>query len=221
MSEKSAPTVLTIEPLDYNAFGNTMVHQFGGSVTSGKNVIQVKYPASLAAHSIERGVTALNELLHSTPGEVLVFAHSQGAQVVSRWLRGHAATGDAPDPYRISFLLIGNLLRKYGGNGVGTKEVDGLIALPTPNDTRYRVVDVKLQYDGWADKPTKPRLWANLNALKGKFAIHSLGYRKANLNDPGRKQYQENSTLYVMLPHAPAVRCPQRWIERAYSRPEG
>jgi hypothetical protein len=71
----TATTVLTLEPLDYNAFGNTMVHQFGGSVTSGKNVIQVKYPASLAADSIERGVAALDELLRSTPGEVVVFAH--------------------------------------------------------------------------------------------------------------------------------------------------
>ena len=220
MNELSAPTVLTIEPLDYNAFGNTMTRQFGGSVTSGKNVIQVRYPASLAAHSIERGVSALNDLLRSTPGEVLVFAHSQGAQVVSRWLRRYAAAQDAPDPDRVSFLLIGNLLRKYGGSGVGTREVDKVIALPTPNDTPYRVVDVKLQYDGWADKPTTPRLWANLNALKGKFAIHSLGYRKADLADPGRKQYRENTTLYVMLPHAPAVRCPRKWIERAYARPE-
>lgn len=216
----SAPTVLTLEPLDYNAFGNTMVRQFGGSLTSGRHVIQVPYPASLAAHSIDRGVAALDDLLHSTPGELLVFAHSQGAQVVSRWLRGCAGAPNAPDPQRVSFLLIGNLLRKYGGSGIGTREVDRKIALPTPNDTPYRVVDVKLQYDGWADKPSRPALFANLNAFKGRFAIHSLGYRKADLNDPGRKQYQENTTLYVMLPHAPAVRVPQRWIERSYNRPE-
>lgn len=220
MNGLSAPTVLTLEPLDYNAFGNTMVRQFGGSVTAGKNVIAVRYPASLAAHSIERGVAALDDLLRSTPGDLLVFAHSQGAQVVSRWLRGNAAAPSAPDPERISFLLIGNLLRKYGGSGIGTKEVDRKIALPTPSDTRYRVVDVKLQYDGWADKPSKPALFANLNAFKGRFAIHSLGYRKADLNDPRRTQYQENTTRYVMLPHAPAVKVPQRWIERSYDRPE-
>lgn len=213
-------TVLTIEPLDYNAFGNTMVCNFGGAVTANKKVVPVKYPASLAAASIDSGVKSLDDLLRTTPGQVLVFAHSQGCQVVSRWLRAHVNDADAPDPSRVSFLLIGNLLRKYGGDGVGAKEVDGKIGLPTLNDTRYHVVDVKLQYDGWADKPDVPGVWAKLNANKGKFAIHSLGYRSANLNDPGRKMYRENTTDYVMLPHAPAIKCPQSLIEASYSRPE-
>ena len=213
-------TVLTIEPLDYNALGNTMVTNFGGAVTNGKTVVQVKYPASLSPDSIDRGVTALDDLLHKTPGDILVFAHSQGCQVVSRWLRTSGSAWVSPSPSCVSFLRIGNLLRKYGGAGVGAKEVDGKIGLPTPNDTKFSVTDVKLQYDGWADQPDKPGFWANINATKGKFSIHSLGYRKADLNNPGRKTYRENTTQYVMLPHEPAVKCPQSWIEASYSRPE-
>lgn len=71
-----------------------------------------------------------------------------------------------------------------------------------------------------SDKPTKSGFWANLNAEKGKHGIHCFGYRDADLNDPGRKVYQENTTQYVMIPHSPAIKCPQSWIESSYSRPE-
>jgi hypothetical protein len=219
-------TVLTIEPLDYNVMGNTMVHNFGGAVCEGRLVAPVDYPASLDPHSIDTGVESLDRSLHSAPGRVLVFAHSQGAQVVSRWLRTHASDPDAPDPALVSFLLIGNPLRKYGGAGVGQPEVDGHIGEPTPSDTRYRVFDVKLQYDGWADAPSLPGPVADANAKQDRFglnfnkAIHAMGYRTANLDDPGRKTYTEGMTEYIMLPHDPLLPVPREWIEGAYDRPE-
>ena len=213
----TARTILTVEPLDYNAFGNTMMTNFGGAVTRFKKVVQVPYPASLAADSIDKGVAALDALLATTDGTVLVFAHSQGCQVVSRWLRGHPG---GPGADRISFLLIGNLLRKYGGGGVGGKEVDGKIGVATPTDTAFRVVDVKLQYDGWADMPTKSGVAANLNAVKGRFSRHALGYRAADLFNPAATRYVENTTEYVMLPGTPLIPCPQALIEKSYSRPE-
>jgi hypothetical protein len=220
-------TVLTIEPLDFNLLGNTMVRNFGGAITAGRRVVRVEYPASLDPRSIDRGVEALDQCLHTTPGRVLVFAHSQGAQVVSRWLRVHAADSGAPDPGRVSFLLIGNPLRKYGGAGIGQPEVDGSPGLPTPNDTRYRVTDVKLQYDGWADAPSMPGELADANArqdrfgINGKSAIHALGYRTADLDNPDRKTYAEGTTEYVMLPHKPLLPLvPEQWIEASYSRPE-
>ncbi len=146
--------------------------------------------------------------------------------MVSRWLRTHTAGPDAPDPALVSFLLIGNPLRKYGGAGVGRPEVDGQPGLPTPNDTPYRVFDVKLQYDGWADTPNLPGRWAVANAKQDRFginfnrAIHAMGYRTANLEDPGRKTYTEGTTEYILLPHDPLLPVPQEWIESAYDRPE-
>jgi hypothetical protein len=217
---------LTIEPLNFNILGNTMRHNFGDSVCRDRLVVAVDYPASLNRHSIDTGVESLDRCLHATPGRLLTFAHSQGAQVVSRWLRTHTAGPDAPDPALVSFLLIGNPLRKYGGAGVGRPEVDGQPGLPTPNDTPYRVFDVKLQYDGWADTPNLPGRWAVANAKQDRFginfnrAIHAMGYRTANLEDPGRKTYTEGTTEYILLPHDPLLPVPQEWIESAYDRPE-
>lgn len=216
-------TVLTVEPLAGNLVGGTMTKNFGGQITDLKTVFTVKYPASMSSTSIDKGVDALHTALSQIPGQMLVFAHSQGAQVVSRWLRRQDWV---IEPDRLSFLLIGNPLRKYGGHGVGGREFGGQTGLHTVNDSPYRVTDVTLQYDGWSDSPTKPGLFAKLNAQQDRFgvngarAIHAMGYRKANLHDPGRKTYVENTTEYVLLPHKPILPFPQAWIEKSYDRPE-
>jgi pimeloyl-ACP methyl ester carboxylesterase len=213
-------TVLTLEPLDYNLGGNTLISELRGVPCAGRAALKVDYPASLAKDSIDNGVSALDALIHSTPGPKLVFGHSQGAQVASRWLRSHADGPDAPPAAELSFLFIGNPLRKYGGFIVGRPEVDGATGLPTRNDTAYAVTDIALQYDGWADYPTAPGQPAALNALTGKFARHSRGYFTADAEDPNRKKYQENTTTYVLLPAPPVIDASQSDIERSYSRPE-
>lgn len=213
-------TVLTLEPLDFNLGGNTLIWELQGKPCAGRPVVKVDYPASLARDSIDNGVSALDALIDATPGPKLVFGHSQGAQVASRWLRTHAGDPDAPPAEELSFLLIGNPLRKYGGFIIGKPEVGGAIGLPTPNDTRYSVTDIALQYDGWADTPTKPGALAALNALEGQFARHSRGYFSADPDDPNRKTYQENTTTYVLLPAPPLISGAQSDIEASYSRPE-
>lgn len=220
MSGDTTTTVLTLEPLDYNLGGNTLISELRGIPCAGRPVVKVDYPASLARNSIDDGVRALDTLIRSTPGPKLVFGHSQGAQVASRWLRTRAYDPGAPSPDELGFLLIGNPLRKYGGFGVGRREVDGGIGQPTPNDTPYAVTDIALQYDGWADYPTGPGGLAALNATQGKFARHSTGYFNADPNDPNRATYQENTTTYVLLPGPPLIPGPQSEIESSYSRPE-
>ena len=215
-----ATTVLTLEPLDYNLGGNTLISELRGVPCAGRTVVKVDYPASLGKDSIDNGVNALDALIHSTPGPKLVFGHSQGAQVASRWLRTHADDPSAPPASELSFLFIGNPLRKYGGYIVGRPEVGGEIGLPTRNDTRYTVTDIALQYDGWADFPTGPGSLAELNAFQGKFARHSRGYFTADADDPNRKTYQENTTTYVLLPAPPVIPGSQSDIEASYSRPE-
>lgn len=219
-------TVATIEPLGGPLVGGTMTHNFGGAITGNAGtVIPVRYPASTAPDSIDRGVLELQTVLLTTPGDIMVFAHSQGAQVVSRWLRTHAADM-SNHRNRITFLLIGNPLRRFGGFGVGKPEFGGAIGQPTPDDTGFHVTDVKLQYDGWADHPTKPGRWAAINAatdrygILGSRAIHAMGYRTARLDDPGRAVYRTATTDYVMLPHPPLLKVPQTWIEQSYARPE-
>ena len=138
----------------------------------------------------------------------------------SRGSRTHADYPDAPPADDLSFLFIGNPLRKYGGFIVGRPEVDGVTGVPTRNDSRYAVTDIALQYDGWADAPTGPGALAALNAVEGKFARHSRGYFTADGDDPNRKTYQENTTTYVLLPAPPVIPAPQADIEVSYSRPE-
>jgi hypothetical protein len=237
-------TILTLEPLSgnwaiVNGPGGTMKRNFGGAglsfwawegattrewlgLPAGTQVKRVKYPASLSPQSITEGVCALSDAITTTDDTMLVFAHSQGAQAVSRWLRERA---DA-DPGRVQFLLIGNPLRKYGGYGVGRPEVDGRKGLPTPTDTPFRVSDVKLRYDGWADWPTMTNGWSVANAnqdrigINGNRAIHCMGYRTANLFDPARRTYREQGTQFVLLPHAPLLPLPVAQIEAGYRRPE-
>jgi hypothetical protein len=237
-------TVLTLEPLSGNwallvGPGGTMKRNFGGAglpwlaweglttcewlgLPVGTMVRRVPYPASLSPRSINDGVRALSTAIANTTDKMLVFAHSQGAQVVSRWLRERA---DA-DPGRVQFLLIGNPLRKYGGYGVGRPEVDGRKGLPTPTDTPYRVMDVKLQYDGWADWPDLTNAYAIQNAnrdrigINGPKAIHCYGYRTARLDDPRQKSYREQGTQFVMLPHRPLLDIDPALIEAGYRRPE-
>lgn len=232
-------TVLTLEPLFGAAMGGTMRHNFGGAgLIHGRTtrtwlgcptntaVVNIPYPASMAPSSIPDGVTALDYALSGTEGPLLVFAHSQGAQVVSRWLQTRAGLPGAPATSRVQFLLIGNPLRKYGGYGVGKPEFDGHIGQATPTNTGYAVTDLKVRYDGWADSPTRPGMWATANAaqdrgaINGNRAIHAMAYRAASLSDPNRKTHTEGTTTYVMVPHQPLIRVPAAWIERSYNRPE-
>lgn len=235
-------TILTLEPLSGNLFpGGTMRHNFGGAkldktgsttrewleCPAGTRVIRVNYPAAPTPNSIPRGLDSLDLAVRSTTGDILIFAHSQGAQVVSRWLRLRSDSAGSPSPSRLRFLLIGNPLRKYGGYGVGRPEFDGATGLATPNDTPYEVTDYKLQYDGWADDPTGPGMAAQRNARQDRFgingnrAIHAWGYRTARLDHPRRKTYTEGTTVYVMSPHPPLTPWVPSWlIERSYNRPE-
>lgn len=213
-------TVLTLEPLDFNLFGNSLKFELRGKPCYKRDVKKIDYPASFAAKSIDLGVAALDKALHEVEGEKLVFAHSQGAQVVSRWLRNNGKSPSAPSPKDVSFLLIGNPLRKYGGYIIGRPEVGGEIGKPTPNDTPYLVMDVKMQYDGWADVPDKPGVLAQLNAANGRNKRHCYGYLMADLDDPARKVHQEGTTMYVMIPGKPTILAPQSVIEKSYDRPE-
>jgi hypothetical protein len=219
-------TVLTVEPLGGNLLGGTMHLNFGGTITTGKTVLPVNYSASMSPTSIDQGVAALNTRITLTDGPLLVFAHSQGAQVVSRWLRTHGVKDGRPPRDRVKFLLIGNPLRKYGGYGVGRPEFGGTKGQATPTDTDYRVTDVALQYDGWADSPTLPGMWAAMNAqqdrygINGRRAIHAMGYRTARLDDPRRRTFRQQSTLFVLIPHPPILKVPAAWIEKSYQRPE-
>jgi hypothetical protein len=71
-----------------------------------------------------------------------LFSHTaNGGVVVTRWLSEHAADPDAPSAQDLSFIVMGNPDRKYGGTN----------AQVTPDTTQYTVLDVTREYDGVAD----------------------------------------------------------------------
>lgn len=161
-------------------------------------MVQIKYPASIAKNSISKGVEMLDEALRSTPGPKIVLAHSQGAQVCSRWMREHANDSTAPSPAEVVFILTGNPLRSTGGYIIGRKEVGGTIGLPTPTNTPWKIIDFARRYDGWADwvQDEKNKL-AVKNANIGKQKLH-LQYDDIDFYSPTHTIWTNGNTTYVL-----------------------
>lgn len=153
------------------------------------------------------GVEALKKELAGDPNEdTTVFAFSEGAVVASQWLEKHLADPVAyPAPENLTFVVIGNPSRKYGGS---------LFLTPwTPSP--YKVIDVALQYDPTVDMPTdKLNTLAVLNATMGFFTNHlGKGYSDVEIDAEENSTWEEDNVTYVFVPSKtlPLVE-PLRWI---------
>lgn len=130
--------------------------------------------------------------LDTAPEPVVVFGYSQGARVVTQWLEDHAGTEGAPSPDRLSFMLIGNPDRRYGGAHAPLGQI-------TP-DTEYDVIDVSRQYDRASDLPDNPfNVLAFLNASAGLRDIH-MHYEDVDIYDPANYVWKEGNITYVFVP---------------------
>lgn len=194
---KSA-TVLTLTGLNFNVT-NYMPDLFQGIFSKPPYTLKkIDYPASTASDSITKGVRNLDIMLKLTPGPIIVLAHSQGAQVASRWMREHSGDANAPDKDRLTFVLAGNPLRATGGYIVGRKEVGGTIGQPTPTDTKWHIVDIARRYEGWADWPNDTdNKWAVRAAEAGKKAYHTH-YNDVNLYDSDNTVWSTGNTTFVL-----------------------
>ena len=224
-------TVLTLTGLNFN-LTNYMPEVFRGRFNRPPyRIIQVHYPASISAQTISKGVLALDQALRATPGPVIVLAHSQGAQVASRWMREHADDVTAPGPDRVMFILLGNPLRSFGGYGIGHREFGGTMGEPTPTTTPWTVVDVARRYDGWADWPADDgNQLAARNATIGKRTYHTH-YNEVDLDNPAHTVWKSGNTTFVLTQETlPLWRFglkPPVWkqqksvaiVESAYNRP--
>lgn len=191
-------TVLTLSGLNFNLY-NDMPQKFKGIfAASPYKMKQIKYPASIAKNSIDKGVQLLDEALKNTSGQIIVLAHSQGAQVCSRWMREHAKDSLAPEATRLLFILSGNPLRSSGGYIIGRKEVDGKTGVATPTDTPWPIIDVARRYDGWADwVQDENNKVAVTNARKGKQMLHKQ-YDEVDLYSPAHTIWKKGNTTYVL-----------------------
>ena len=135
------------------------------------------------------GITTIETTIDTTPGTKVVFSYSEGARSVAKWMEQHAGDSDAPSPDELSFVLIGNPTRAYGGSDKK--------AMP---QTQYQVIDVSRQYDPASDFPDDPtNLIALLNSLAAFTVIHT-DYEGVDMYDPANIVWKEGNTTYVFVP---------------------
>lgn len=73
---------------------------------------QVLYSYLSKSVGVENLTAALSD---GTTGQQIVFAYSEGARAAERWLDENAGQEGVPSPEELSFVLMGNPTRKYGG----------------------------------------------------------------------------------------------------------
>ncbi|ABM13904.1 PE-PPE domain-containing protein [Mycolicibacterium vanbaalenii] len=163
-------------------------------------------PLGLVEVGVAENVRALNSAIKrvssdpEAPEDTIVYGFSGGARVASKWLQDHGSDHEesdaTPSPDDLSFVLIGNGGRKYGGlNGWWYGD-----ALLTPTDTDYAVVDIAREYDPIADFPKNPfNLLALANAIAAFDYIH-MTYDEVDLDDPENIVWTEGNTTYVHVP---------------------
>ena len=161
--------VLTIAPLG----GTDMSLWCGGWAGRQGRVEEVPSAADLSLTAIPDAAVALDNLVHThADDDLVVFAHSQGCQVVSAWLDKFARFVLPGDTERIRFVLTGNLERQYYGYAARKPKwiPAGNIRGLTRNDTAFTVLDIGRKGDLWANYPG------------GLLAMLGLLYCPAHLN---------------------------------------
>jgi len=181
----SPATVLALSPFVFP--GGTNYQLQGVLCQAGRTCVPVNV-ASQASQS----VPGLDSAIDSTSGPVIVAGFSEGAQVAELWVRQHANDPDAPDPKNLTFVVMGNPTRAYGGSPGGEQW----------SASQYQVIDVARQYDFAADFPNNPSspyfLLAVLNALAGGTGAHD--YTGVNLTDPANTVFKVGNITYVLVP---------------------
>jgi hypothetical protein len=211
----------------------SLTFQLEGKITAGNNDVAIVYnnigfdnllsglgPANISTDnltSLLAGVATLDAALHATPGPKVVYGHSLGAMLACLWLHNIGPTSTIP-PAELSFVLIGNSFRRYGGLLYATQ-------YGVPVATPYTVLDIANQYDFFADQPnlvTSPNyLTALTSIIEGGFFVH-VSYFLVDPTDTTLPSFVEGNITYRLAPTLPwwepSYALPL--IESAYNRPE-
>ena len=189
-------TVLTLPPLSALGGGAMLKILRGFVYWPGHTHVPVNYPIALDSSlgdsptgTIQVGAAALNKLIRGIDGDIVVVTHSQGGQCATSWLKQHANTRDAPSPDRLSFILTGNPVRRYGhAPWITEREI-------TPDNTQYKITDIGRRWDGWANFSWNPR------SLIGMFAPYGhTDYSGVDLNNAANTYTRVGNTTYVLTP---------------------
>lgn len=192
-------TVLTLSGLNFNLY-NDMPRKFQGYFQGdGYQLVKVSYPASASTTSIPRGVAALDAMIRSTSGPIIVLAQSQGAQVVAEWIEQHKDDEDLPGEDELMFIVTGNPLRANGGGYlIGRPVVSGGNGVPFPTDSPWRVIDFARRYDGFADWPTDESNKLAVDNARTGMGIRHTRYDQVALFDQSHTVWSEGNITYVL-----------------------
>ena len=149
---------------------------------------QVLYSYLSKSVGVKNLTAALSD---GTTGQQIVFAYSEGARAAERWLDENAGQEGVPSPEELSFVLMGNPTRKYGG---ADRNFD------TFPETDYKILDVSREYDAASDFPDNPfNLLALLNASAGFMFTHQ-DYEQVDIYSPANYVWTEGNITYVFVP---------------------
>ena len=154
--------------------------------------------ASTSASQIQMGVD-------TTPGDIILIGYSLGASGVYNRLREWERNPElAPDPERVVLIVTyGNPENKFGGNQ-RDRSGTGL-----PAEQPYEHLDVVVQYDGVADRPTRFGFYSLINSASSRHFTYFED--DIDINDPGNLVYREGNTTYMLIEAEPLPML--RWVE--------
>lgn len=189
---------------------------------------------SVADKSASDAVDSLDAKLRATSGKKVVIGHSMGAQVIYKWLRENAAGSPIPID-DLEFISMGNPERKFNGASAidpvkyppvypGTQVTTTTpaqyrggwgVGSGLPANPRYKVTDIAIQYDFWADYPNHPDnavAIANVN----KSNLHVTGYVNVPpFDNPNYPTWEDSGVIYKLVPTFPAPlvdQVPSWWV---------
>lgn len=154
--------------------------------------------------SVDQGLESLAATIAAggdNDNSVIIHGYSQGAVVVTEYMRAHPGVGN-------TYVLVGNpnrpnggILQRFNGFYIPLLDVPFNGATPTDGDP---VLDIAYRYDGWADFPKHPlNVLATANALMGILYLHGKAEQNVNAETlAAAEQSTHGNTTYYLLDSA-------------------
>ncbi|XTP34728.1 PE-PPE domain-containing protein [Mycobacterium sp. TJFP1] len=138
------------------------------------------------------GSWLLQAAVSIVPGDLIIMGYSLGASSIHDRLRfWEMFPALAPDPERVVLVVtFGNPENRFGG------QARDFIGSGLPEDVPFEHLDVTMQYDPIADRPTRLGLFSSLNLA---FAQHVAYFDDVDINDPRNLVYQADDGGTYML----------------------
>ena len=158
-----------------------------------RSINNVRHPFGVAL-----GSRQLQDAVDETEGDLIVMGYSLGAATIYDRLRVWEDNPEsAPDTDRLKLIVtFGNPENKFGGDDRKNYYAGLPAAQPYPH------LDVTMQYDRVADRPTR---WGWYSMINLTFARHMDYFDPIDIDDPDNLVYQDADGSTYMLIQADAL----------------